>query len=81
MKLYNMRNNEELGPFDDELLEFLSKHLLEEGESDEDFFITFDNLRILDENAQGEGEKDLVAVLKVVLAKEVGQSGIDIYYE
>ncbi len=76
-----MRNNEELGPFNEGLLEFLSEHLLKEGESDEDFFITFDNLRILDENAQGEEEKDLVTVLKAALEKEVGQSGLDVYYE
>ncbi|GMT48944.1 MAG: hypothetical protein IEMM0008_0483 [bacterium] len=81
MKLYNMRNNEELGPFDEKLLAFLSKYLLKEGESDEDFFVHFDNLKVLKKNAKGEEEKELVTILKETLEKEVGQSGIDIYYE
>ncbi len=81
MKLYNMRNNEELCPFNEKLLAFLSKHLLKEGESNEDFFVNFDNLKILGENAKGEEEKNLVTTLKGTLEKEVGQSGIDIYYE
>lgn len=81
MKIYNMRNNEALTDVNEELLEFLKLYLLNEGESDDDFFINTKNIILLEEKAETEEEKELVKVLKETLANEKGKVGLDIYYE
>ncbi len=82
MKMYNMRNNEELGPITKNQLRFLKENLLAEGEEDdEDFFISFKMIKELEEKASGDDEIELVKIIKETLSNEKGKVGLDIYYE
>ncbi len=76
-----MRNNEELYTINNHLLNFLKEHLIKEGESDEDFFISFSNISLLEEKSHTDQEKEMVSILRRALEGEIGQSGMDIYYE
>lgn len=81
LKFFNMRNNEEIGDYSADLKNFLAAHLLEPDESDEDFFIEYQSLKVLESKARTEEEQEFVKAIREVLEKEVGQSGIDIYHK
>ncbi|MDH5680060.1 MAG: hypothetical protein OEZ36_00615 [Spirochaetota bacterium] len=81
MKFYNMRTNEVITDYSDELFQFLKEHTLEEGDSDEDFFVNHSQISSLSKKASSTEEKEFVDALKAALKGEVGRSGIDIYYE
>ncbi len=79
IKMFNMRNNEEIAPINKKQLEFLKKTLLKPDEDDSDFFINPKNIKTLELNAKEDYEKEIAEILRKFL--EVEPSGYDFYYE